>query len=237
MVVPPPGYLTAARRITEAVGALLILDEVQTGVGRTGRWLAHQDPEAAAVQPDIITLAKGLGGGLPIGAMIRLGDRAPAFTPGSHGSTFGGNPISAAAALSVLDTIESEHLLDNVAQRGQQFRAGLTGAVGVQAVRGAGLLLGVVLDAPVAKGVELAAREAGVLVNSPAPDVIRLAPALNITADEVALGIGVIALAIEAVSIRASGEQHASGAHAHAHAGPHGPGQGSAGHAPPEVPT
>lgn len=236
VIVPPPGYLAAARRISEAAGALLILDEVQTGVGRTGRWLAHQDTEAAGVQPDIITLAKGLGGGLPIGAMIRLGDDAPAFAPGSHGSTFGGNPISAAAAVAVLDTIESEHLLDNVRQRGEQFRAGLAGAVGVRAVRGAGLLVGVVLDAPVARDVERAAREAGVLVNAPAPDVIRLAPALNVTADEAAHGISVIALAIEAVSIRASGEEHATGAHAHAHVGPHGAGQGSAGHAPPEVP-
>ncbi len=108
VVVPPEGYLVAARRIADDVGALLILDEVQTGIGRTGRWLAHHAPEHHGIRPDVITLAKGLGGGLPIGAMIRLGHpNTPEFTPGSHGSTFGGNPISAAAALSVLDTITS----------------------------------------------------------------------------------------------------------------------------------
>lgn len=200
VLVPPPDYLVSARRITAAVGALLILDEVQTGVGRTGSWLAHQASVSAGLQPDIITLAKGLGGGLPIGAMIRLGDDAPVFTPGSHGSTFGGNPISAAAALAVLDTIESEQLLDNVSQRSEQFSSGLAGVVGVREVRGAGLLLGVVLDAPVAKDVEIAAREAGVLVNAPAPDVIRLAPPLNISPDEAAHGISVLGRAIEAVS-------------------------------------
>jgi acetylornithine aminotransferase len=200
VVVPPPGYLAAARRITAEAGALLILDEVQTGIGRTGHWLAHQAPEHDGIRPDIVTLAKGLGGGLPIGAMIRLDHvNAPAFTPGSHGSTFGGNPISAAAALAVLDTITSEALLANAIERGAQFRSGLVPVEGVLEVRGAGLLLGVVLADPIAKVVEAAVREAGVLVNAAAPDVIRLAPPLTITPDEVAHGIGVMALAIEAV--------------------------------------
>ncbi|HSO05336.1 MAG TPA: acetylornithine transaminase [Candidatus Limnocylindrales bacterium] len=213
VVVPPEGYLVAARRIADDVGALLILDEVQTGIGRTGRWLAHHAPEHHGIRPDIITLAKGLGGGLPIGAMIRLGHpNAPDFTPGSHGSTFGGNPISAAAALAVLDTITAENLFTNATDRGVQFRAGLGPLEGVVEVRGAGLLLGVVLADPIAKAVEVAARDAGVLVNAAAPDVIRLAPPLNITPDEVAHGIEVLALAIAAVRTR---PVDAHGAHQH----------------------
>ncbi len=200
VVVPPAGYLAAARRITQEAGALLILDEVQTGIGRTGHWLAHQAPEHGGIRPDLITLAKGLGGGLPIGAMIRLDHPGiPEFTPGSHGSTFGGNPISAAAALAVLDTITTEDLLTNATQRGAQFRAGLELVEGVVQVRGAGLLLGVVLADPIAKAVEAAARAAGVLVNAAAPDVVRLAPPLNLTADEAAHGVQRLALAIEAV--------------------------------------
>ena len=217
VVVPPEGYLVAARRIADDVGALLILDEVQTGIGRTGRWLAHHAPEHHGIRPDIITLAKGLGGGLPIGAMIRLGHpNAPDFTPGSHGSTFGGNPISAAAALAVLDTITAENLFTNATDRGVQFRAGLGPLEGVVEVRGAGLLLGVVLADPIAKAVEVAARDAGVLVNAAAPDVIRLAPPLNITPDEVAHGIEVLALAIAAVRTRPV-DAHGG----HQHEGPH----------------
>jgi acetylornithine aminotransferase len=199
VVVPPADYLAAARRITHDAGALLILDEVQTGIGRTGRWLAHQAPENGGIRPDLITLAKGLGGGLPIGAMIRLGHpNAPEFTPGSHGSTFGGNPVSAAAALAVLDTIVAEDLFTNATERGAQFRAGLSGIEGVIEVRGSGLLLGVVLSDPIAKAVEASARDAGVLVNAAAPDVIRLAPPLTISAGEVAHGIAMLALAMGA---------------------------------------
>ena len=197
VVVPPAGYLAVARRIARDSGALLILDEVQTGIGRTGHWLAHQAPGNEGVRPDLITLAKGLGGGLPIGAMIRLeGPGVPAFAPGSHGSTFGGNPISAAAALAVLDTIEADGLLANAAQRGEQFRSGLSGQDGVREVRGAGLLLGIVLHEPVAKDVEAAARADGVLVNAAAPDVLRLAPPLTLTAQEAQGGINVLGVAI-----------------------------------------
>ena len=200
VVVPPPGYLVAARRIVDDAGALLILDEVQTGVGRTGRWFAHHDPAHEGIRPDIVTLAKGLAGGLPIGAMIRL-DHAnvPAFAPGAHGSTFGGNPISAAAALAVLDTIAADDLLGNARDRGAQLREGLAGVPGVVEVRGAGLLLGVVLEAPIAKAVEAAAREAGVLVNAAAPDVIRLAPPLILTREQADHGIRVLAGAIATV--------------------------------------
>jgi acetylornithine/N-succinyldiaminopimelate aminotransferase len=214
VVVPPMGYLVAARRIADDVGALLILDEVQTGIGRTGRWLAHQAPEHGGIRPDVITLAKGLGGGLPIGAMIRLGHpTTPEFTPGSHGSTFGGNPISAAAALAVLDTITAEDLFTNATERGEQFRDGLGPLEGVVEVRGAGLLLGVVLGDPIAKGVEAAARAAGVLVNAAAPDVVRLAPPLNLTADEAAHGVHRLALAIEAVRTQPAAGHDEDGGH------------------------
>jgi acetylornithine aminotransferase len=213
VVAPPAGYLAAARRITHEAGALLILDEVQTGIGRTGHWLAHQAPEHGGIRPDVVTLAKGLGGGLPIGAMIRLAHPGtPEFTPGSHGSTFGGNPISASAALAVLDTIATEGLLTNATERGDQLRTGLAVVEGVIEVRGAGLLLGVVLADPIAKGVEAVARAAGVLVNAAAPDVIRLAPPLNLTADEAALGVQRLALAIEAVRTQ-SAEGHDRGGH------------------------
>lgn len=196
VVVPPAGYLAAARRITRDAGALLILDEVQTGIGRTGHWFAHRDPAAGEVSPDVVTLAKGLGGGLPIGAMVAIGDAVPAFGPGSHGCTFGGNPVCAAAGLAVLDAIESEGLLGNVADRGAQLRDGLAEIPGVGSVRGAGLLIGAVLSEPIARAVEEAARERGVLVNAVAPGVIRLAPPLILTGEEADQGLGVLRRAI-----------------------------------------
>ncbi len=183
VVVPPTGYLAAAREITSRHRTLLVLDEVQTGIGRTGHWFAHQ---AEGVEPDIITLAKGLGGGLPIGACIAFGDAADLFGPGSHGTTFGGNPVSCAAALAVLGTIASEGLLDNVKRVGERLRRGIE-ALGhplVSHVRGAGLLLGIVLTAPASGTVAAAAREAGFLVNPIQPDVVRLAPPLILTADQ-----------------------------------------------------
>ncbi|MBB5873196.1 acetylornithine aminotransferase [Allocatelliglobosispora scoriae] len=184
VVTPPPGYLAAARELTARRGALLVLDEVQTGVGRTGHWFAHQ---ADGVTPDVITLAKGLGGGLPIGATIAFDRAAELFTPGSHGTTFGGNPISCAAALAVLRTIASEGLLDHVKRTGERLREGIE-ALGhplVSHVRGAGLLLGVVLTVPAAPGLAAALRDAGFLVNAAQPDVMRLAPPLIITAEQV----------------------------------------------------
>lgn len=185
VVVPPDGYLAAARGITAAVGALLIVDEVQTGIGRTGAWFAHQ---REAVVPDVITLAKGLGGGLPIGACIATGSAASLFTPGSHGSTFGGNPVSCSAALAVLDAIDAGGLLARAVSLGESLRAGLverSQGLAVE-VRGRGLLLAAVLEAPVAKDLERAAREAGVIVNAVGPNAIRVAPALTITDDDVA---------------------------------------------------
>jgi acetylornithine/N-succinyldiaminopimelate aminotransferase len=199
VVVPPPGYLAAARRLADDAGALLIVDEVQTGIGRCGRWLAHQAP-GGGIRPDVITLAKGLAGGLPIGAMIRL-DRpgCPQFAPGMHGSTFGGNPVSAAAALAVLDTIESDDLLANARARGEQLRSGLAALPGVQGIRGDGLLVGVVLDQPIAKAVEAAARDDGVLVNAAAADVIRLAPPLILSQQQADHGIRVLGWAMARV--------------------------------------
>ncbi|MFY1675534.1 acetylornithine transaminase [Streptomyces sp. WMMC905] len=184
VVVPPPGYLRAAREITEATGTLLVLDEIQTGVGRTGRWFA-----AEGVEADVVTLAKGLGGGLPIGATLAFGRAARLLTPGAHGSTFGGNPVVCAAALAVLDTIEGAGLLDHVARTGQRLRHGLEHPRHplVREVRGAGLLLGVVLDGDAAARVQRAAEERGLLVNAVMPDVVRLAPPLIVSDREVDL--------------------------------------------------
>ncbi|MEV5609842.1 acetylornithine transaminase [Streptomyces sp. NPDC052225] len=180
-VVPPAGYLKAARDITRATGTLLVLDEVQTGIGRTGHWFAYQADEG--IEPDVVTLAKGLGGGLPLGATVAFGEAAKLLKPGQHGSTFGGNPIACAAGLAVLDTIASESLLENTKRVGERITAGIEGLGHplVSHVRGAGLLLGIVLTGPRAPQVQQAAQDAGLLVNAPAPDVIRLMPPLNLT--------------------------------------------------------
>ncbi|GGY52591.1 acetylornithine transaminase [Streptomyces xanthochromogenes] len=180
-VVPAPvGYLRAAREITRATGTLLVIDEVQTGIGRTGHWFAHRaEPD---VEPDVITLAKGLGGGLPIGATVAFGAAAELLTPGQHGSTFGGNPLACAAALAVLEAIEKEGLLPHVTRVGGWLRDGIEnlGHPLVREVRGAGLLLGIALGEPVAARVQRAAQDAGFLVNAAGPGVVRLAPALNV---------------------------------------------------------
>ena len=188
VIVPPDGYLARARAVADAAGALLVLDEVQTGIGRTGSWFAHQH---AGVRPDVMTLAKGLGGGLPIGAVVAWGDAARLFTPGSHGSTFGGNPVSCAAALAVLDAIEADGLLGRVAALHDVLAAGLVERSHglVTHVRGRGLLLAAVLAEPPAADVERACRAAGILVNAVAPDAIRLAPPLVLSDDDVALAL------------------------------------------------
>jgi acetylornithine aminotransferase len=180
VVTPPPGYLVAAREITARHGALLVLDEVQTGVGRTGYFYAHQ---REGITPDVVTLAKGLGGGLPIGACMAIGDAAALLTPGLHGSTFGGNPVCTAAALAVLRTLAEDDLITRADVLGKTISHGVE-AIGhplVDHVRGRGLLLGIVLTAPEGKAVEAAARDAGFLVNAAAPDVVRLAPPLVVT--------------------------------------------------------
>lgn len=185
VVVPGPDYLAAARRITQEHGALLFLDEVQTGIGRTGVMFAHQ---RAGIVPDVITLAKGLGGGLPIGAVIATGPAADLFGPGQHGTTFGGNPAAAAAALAVLAYIDDHALLDHVDSVGKTLATGIDDLDHplVAGVRGQGLLLGVVLNAPVAAAAEAAARARGFLINAPAPGVLRLAPPLILSEEQAA---------------------------------------------------
>ena len=183
-VVPAPeGYLRAAREACDQAGALLVLDEIQSAIGRTGAWFAHQ---AAGVRPDVLTLAKGLGGGLPIGACIGLGAAGTGFAKGDHGSTFGGNPVACAAALAVLEVIERDGLLAHVTAVGDHLAAGL-GEIShplVAGVRGVGLWRAVALTAEVAPDVEAAARRAGFLVNAVQPDAIRLAPPLILSAAE-----------------------------------------------------
>jgi len=198
VVTPAAGYLAAAQDAARAAGALLMLDEVQTGIGRTGAWFAHQP---AGLTPDVVTLAKGLGGGLPIGACVAFGDAAGLLGPGQHGSTFGGNPVSCAAALAVLDTIEAEGLLERVTVVGRALADGVRGLGHplVADVRGAGLLLGIVLAQPVARDAEAALRERGVLVNAVAPAVLRLAPPLVLTDADVAQFLQVLPYALDAV--------------------------------------
>ena len=185
VVPPPPGYLRAAREICDETGALFVLDEVQSGMGRTGEWFGH---EYDGVMPDVITLAKGLGGGLPIGACVAVGAAAQRLRPGDHGSTFGGNPVACAAALAVIDTIESQGLLAHAADVGAQLAAGISGCVGTSpllaGVRGRGLWLAIELHEPAAATVEAAARDRGFLVNAVAPDAVRLAPPLVLTSAE-----------------------------------------------------
>lgn len=184
VVVPPAGYLAKAREITTKHGALLVLDEVQTGVGRTGAFYAHQHD---GITPDIVTLAKGLGGGLPIGACLAIGAAGDLLTPGLHGSTFGGNPVCTAAALGVLKALADGDLIERAGVLGKTLSHGIEelGHPLVDHVRGKGLLQGVVLTAPSAKAVEAAARDAGFLVNAAAADVIRLAPPLIITEPQI----------------------------------------------------
>ncbi|GAA2692338.1 acetylornithine transaminase [Nonomuraea recticatena] len=180
-VVPPPeGYFGAAREICTAAGALLVADEIQSAIGRTGHWFAHQ---AEGVVPDVLTLAKGLGGGLPIGACVGFGPAATLFDKGDHGSTFGGNPVSCAAALAVLANVDPAE----AAAKGALLRAGLEAVKHplLKGVRGRGLWLALVLEEPVSGKVQQAAQDAGFLVNALQPDAVRLAPPLVVTAEEI----------------------------------------------------
>jgi acetylornithine/N-succinyldiaminopimelate aminotransferase len=182
VVLPPAGFLTRAREITSEHGALLWFDEVQSGMGRTGSWLASA---GSGVVPDVVTLAKGLAGGIPIGAMVALGDAGTLLGPGNHGTTFGGNPVAAAAALAVIATIEAEGLLENATEVGEVLREGLAHPH-VTEVRGRGLLVGLDLDADLAAAVVEAAQAHGVILNACTPARIRLAPPLVLTADQAA---------------------------------------------------
>ena len=178
VIVPPHGYLQALRELCDDTGALLVFDCVQTGMGRTGDWFGY---EYSGIKPDVITLAKGLGGGLPLGAMIALGDSAELFQPGDHGSTFGGNPVATAAALAVIETIESTKLLKRVGDIGTEMMLDLALIEGVKSVRGAGLLIGIEFSTPIAKKVAAVCQKNGVLVNGNSETVIRIAPPLIIS--------------------------------------------------------
>ncbi len=195
VVVPPPGYLAAAREICAATGALLVLDEVQTGIGRTGHWFHHQ---SEGVEPDVITLAKGLGGGLPLGACVAFGRAGDLFGPGSHGTTFGGNPVSCAAGLAVIRTIAGEGLLDHVKRVGELIRRGVEGlhSPAIAGVRGAGLLLGIQLTSPTSAALAQSLQDAGFLVNPIQPDVLRLAPPLILTAGQAEAFVAALAGAL-----------------------------------------
>jgi acetylornithine aminotransferase len=211
-VVPAPaGYLAAARRACDAAGALLVVDEIQSGIGRTGAWFAHQ---AEGVRPDVLTLAKGLGGGLPIGACIGLGEAGQVLGRGDHGSTFGGNPVACAAALAVLDTIEADGLLARAAAVGDRLAAGLARMAHplLAGVRGRGLWLAAVLTAPAAAAVEAAGRQAGFLVNAVQPDAIRLAPPLILGAGEADSFLAALPAMLEQVAGAEPGAPAAAGA-------------------------
>ena len=178
VIVPPADYLQQIRNLCDEKGALLVIDAVQTGMGRTGDWFGY---EYSGITPDVITLAKGLGGGLPLGAMIALGKAADLFQPGDHGSTFGGNPVTTAAGLAAINFIETQKILAKVEKQGAELMQELALVPGVSEVRGAGLLLGIELTTATASDIATALRDAGVLVNAANATTIRIAPALIVT--------------------------------------------------------
>ncbi|MEY4023469.1 MAG: hypothetical protein RLZ23_430 [Actinomycetota bacterium] len=197
VIVPPADYLKNLREYCDRSGALLVIDCVQTGMGRTGDWFGY---EYSGIKPDVITLAKGLGGGLPLGAMIALGSAAQLFEAGDHGTTFGGNPIATAAGLAVISTIEKEKILDNVDAVGEYLLTELALIPGVIEVRGAGLLIGLTLEKPVAKAVLKKCQELGSLINAPSESVIRLAPALNLSMKNAEKFVKIFTQALQEVS-------------------------------------
>ncbi|WP_337004205.1 MULTISPECIES: acetylornithine transaminase [unclassified Microbacterium] len=201
----PEGYLAAARSLTLAHGALLIVDEIQTGAGRTGEWFGFSHE---GITPDAITLAKGIGGGFPIGALVTYGAASALFTPGSHGSTFGGNPLATAVADAVLAEIESAGLVQNAARRGAELREILLGIDSplIAGVRGRGLLVGVALTEPVAGAVVAAAQERGLIVNAANPETVRIAPALTIGDAELAEFRELFAAALDDVQAAVAGK-------------------------------
>ena len=178
VIVPAEDYLAQVRELCTQKGALLVIDAVQTGMGRTGDWFGY---EYSGITPDVITLAKGLGGGLPLGAMIAIGDAAQLFVAGDHGSTFGGNPITTAAALAVIKVIEKDKIMIKVRKDQEFIMQKIALIEGVSEVRGSGLLLGIQLDKPIASEITLQMREEGILVNAANDSTIRIAPALNIS--------------------------------------------------------
>ncbi len=197
VIVPPADYLKNLRQYCDASGALLVFDCVQTGMGRTGDWFGY---EYSGIKPDVITLAKGLGGGLPLGAMIALGSASKLFAAGDHGSTFGGNPVATAAALAVISSIEKEKVLSHVDEVGEFLLAELALIPGVLEVRGAGLLIGLTLEKPVAKTLTKMCQELGALINAPGDSTIRLAPALNVSMKQAEKFVKIFSQAMKEVS-------------------------------------
>ena len=179
VITPPDGYLAGLRHICDQTGALLVFDCVQTGIGRTGQWFGFEHEK---VKPDVLTLAKGLGGGLPIGATIAYGNAAQLLQPGDHGTTFGGSPISCAAGNAVLDVIVKNKLMQSARSHEKKVKSKLTSVSGVKEVRGRGLLLGIELESPIAKSVAAALLDSGVIVNAANESTIRIAPPLIVTA-------------------------------------------------------
>lgn len=208
--MPPAGYLGAARELTASAGALLVLDEVQTGVGRTGAWFAHRNPQVLGpgeppVVPDLVTLAKGLGGGYPIGALLAYGPAAELLGPGQHGTTFGGNPVAAAAALATLHVIERDGLCAAADEVGARLRRGVEGLGHdlIDGTRGVGLLIAIQLTRPVAARVAAALLDRGFIVNPVAPDALRLAPPLVLTAGQADTFVQALPQALDAVAAEA----------------------------------
>jgi acetylornithine aminotransferase len=186
-------YMNAARAVTAKHNAMFVVDEVQTGIARTGSWFAHQN---VGVDPDVLLLAKGLGGGFPIGAMVAYGEYQDLMTPGLHGTTYGGNAVACAAALAVLDTVEREDLMSRAKFIEAEFVSHISVAPGVEQVRGAGAMLGVVLNHENAAAVEAKARELGLIINAPLPNVLRIVPPLVITDEELRDGIELLTQAL-----------------------------------------
>jgi acetylornithine/N-succinyldiaminopimelate aminotransferase len=203
VVVPPAGYLSKAREVCDQHGALLWMDEVQTGIGRCGSWLVHVEQ---GVRADIVTVAKGLGNGFPVGACIATGDISRLLGPGSHGSTFGGNPVAAIAGLAVIAVIERDGLLQQAKMLGDHVREAIMelGHPLISGVRGRGLLQAVILEQPVAPDVVDAALAAGYVINAPRPEVLRLAPPLIISAAELDSFVNVLPALIDQVTAEAS---------------------------------
>ena len=197
VIVPPSDYLKNLRQYCDNNGALLVFDCVQTGMGRTGDWFGY---EYSGIKPDVITLAKGLGGGLPLGAMIALGSASTLFAAGDHGSTFGGNPVATAGGLAVIKSIEKEKLLSHVDAVGAFLMAELALIPGVTEVRGAGLLIGLTLDQPVAKQLTKKCQELGLLINAPSESIIRIAPALNVSMKQAQKFVKIFEEALQEVS-------------------------------------
>jgi acetylornithine aminotransferase len=197
VIVPPSDYLKNLRQYCDDNGALLVFDCVQTGMGRTGDWFGY---EYSGIKPDVITLAKGLGGGLPLGAMIALGSASKLFVAGDHGSTFGGNPVATAAALAVISAIEKEKILSHVDEVGEFLLAELALIPGVTEVRGAGLLIGLTLNAPVAKALTKKCQDLGALINAPGDSTIRIAPALNVSMKQAQKFVVIFSQAMKEVS-------------------------------------